>query len=440
MQNNSSRWLILSHAFNMDGRAASLTVTDKIPYLLDAGVELVVISGVTGKRDLRFPHYQLLPWGPSGLRFDFRHFIVTRYGRGWIYRLLTPLVSILLFPFTVIERILFGLSSQSSWAIPATIFGWWLIRRKKIDLIYSSGGAWSAHLAAYWLKRITGVKWIAEIHDPMVMRVTSDDDGSAPRNNREDSFFQLLEKRVCTSADLVWWFTQGALFYAKKRNPELSDKGFVIYPGANPPDIYFVQGIDHFYGEYLNLGHFGSLADDRSLQPLLEVLPEFFRQQPHAKSKIRINIFGGMLDKTSKQSIDRLALQDNVISHGRIEQDPVTKESGRIRVAKFMRQQDVLLLMHGNYEACSEYIPSKMYDYFWSNRPIFGVTYKNPDLDNLLLVRNAYLAKTYDPDSVLLELNRLWFDWVDKKLPNNNSLPITPKDAVQQILSRIELL
>jgi hypothetical protein len=147
-----------------------------------------------------------------------------------------------------------------------------------------------------------------------------------------------------------------------------------------------------------------------------------------------------MLDKTSKQSIDRLALQDNVISHGRIEQDPVTKESGRIRVAKYMRQQDVLLLMHGNYEACSEYIPSKMYDYFWSNRPIFGVTYKNPDLDNLLLVRNAYLAKTYDPDSVLLELNRLWFDWVDKKLPNNNSLPITPKDAVQQILSRIELL
>jgi hypothetical protein len=147
-----------------------------------------------------------------------------------------------------------------------------------------------------------------------------------------------------------------------------------------------------------------------------------------------------MLDKTSKQSIERLALQDNVISHGRIEQDPVTKESGRIRVAKYMRQQDVLLLMHGNYEACSEYIPSKMYDYFWSNRPIFGVTYKNPDLDNLLLVRNAYLAKTYDPDSVLLELNRLWFDWVDKKLPNNNSLPITPKDAVQQILSRIELL
>ena len=25
-----SKWLIISHAFNMDGRAASLTITDKI--------------------------------------------------------------------------------------------------------------------------------------------------------------------------------------------------------------------------------------------------------------------------------------------------------------------------------------------------------------------------------------------------------------------------
>ena len=38
------RWLILSHAFNMDGRAASQTITDKIPYFLEAGIELTVFS------------------------------------------------------------------------------------------------------------------------------------------------------------------------------------------------------------------------------------------------------------------------------------------------------------------------------------------------------------------------------------------------------------
>jgi hypothetical protein len=38
------RWLILSHAYNVDGRAESLTITDKISYLLDAGIEPVVLS------------------------------------------------------------------------------------------------------------------------------------------------------------------------------------------------------------------------------------------------------------------------------------------------------------------------------------------------------------------------------------------------------------
>ena len=50
-------WLILSHCFNMDGRAASQTITDKIPYLIDAGIKLHVLSAVTGKKDNR-PRYQ----------------------------------------------------------------------------------------------------------------------------------------------------------------------------------------------------------------------------------------------------------------------------------------------------------------------------------------------------------------------------------------------
>ena len=42
------RWLILSHGFNMDGRAASQTITDKIPHLLGAGIQLHVLSAITG--------------------------------------------------------------------------------------------------------------------------------------------------------------------------------------------------------------------------------------------------------------------------------------------------------------------------------------------------------------------------------------------------------
>jgi hypothetical protein len=219
----SQKWLIISHAFNMDGRAASLTVTDKIPYLLELGIQPIVLSAITGDKDQRFPHFQLMPWGPSGFRFDFRHYIARKYGRGLIYTVITPLVSILLLPFTILERVLMGFSSQSSWTLPVALKGIQLVRQGKVDVVYSTAGAWSASYAAWGIKKITGVKWIAEIHDPMVIRDNPTDDGIAPRKTRDKRFQQKLEQLICQDADHIWWFTQGALDYAKHRHPELGN-------------------------------------------------------------------------------------------------------------------------------------------------------------------------------------------------------------------------
>ena len=99
------RCLILSHAFNMYGRAASHTVTDKLEYLRASGWELYVLSAVTGERDKVLLHRQLLPWGASGLRFDLRHWLAARVGRGSAYKLLLALVSVPLLPFIVIEKV-----------------------------------------------------------------------------------------------------------------------------------------------------------------------------------------------------------------------------------------------------------------------------------------------------------------------------------------------
>ena len=141
----------------MDGRAASLTVTDKIPYLLKEGIQLHVLSAITGSKDTRFPHQQLIAWGPAAFRFDFRHWFANRFGRNIAYKIITPLVSAILAPFILIEKLLFGYSSQWSWAFPAYFNGLKLINEGKVNLVYSSGGAWSAHLAGLWLKKKTKI-------------------------------------------------------------------------------------------------------------------------------------------------------------------------------------------------------------------------------------------------------------------------------------------
>ena len=437
---NKKRWLILAHGFNMDGRAASLTVTDKIPYLLEAGIEPIVFSAITGIKDQRFPHYQFLAWGPSGFRFDFRHWVANKFGRGLFYKVTTRTISLLLTPLIAIEKLCLGYSSQWSWALPAFIHGWRLIKAGKVDMVYSSGGAWSAHLAGIWLKKVTGIELISEVHDPLVIRKSPNDQGFEIPKNRDARFRHALEGQLCKYSDYLWWLTEGALHYAKVRNSNLNTAGnahgFVVMPGAEPPGASNAK-TRHQYSQHLNLCHFGSLAKDRSLSVVLKALDVLLRKHPEARSIIRIHAYGAPLDVLTMKCVEDLGFGDVLVAHGRLEQDPVSGQSGRERVAEKMQQADVLILLHGKGEECAEYIPSKLYDYLWAERPIWAVTHRNPQLNEMLGTRNNYLSASDDESGIAMTLEKIWLDWQQKKLNQVTGTPIGVGQAVQKILETI---
>ena len=442
-QVQKKHWLILSHGFNMDGRASSQTITDKIPYFLDAGIKPIVLSAITGKKDDRFQHKQFLAWGPAAFRFDFRHWIANKYGRGFLYKLLTRTVSILLAPLIGLEKLSLGYSSQWSWAMPAFMHGLRLIRQKKVNLIFSTGGSWSAHLAGLWLKKRTGLPWIAEIHDPLVIRKDPNDQGFNKPKNRDAQFRQYLEKQICKYADLVWWFTDGALHYAKVRNVNLNAsndaRGIVVIPGAEPP-VNKSSASLHAYGNKLNLCHFGSLAKDRSLSTILLAVFALIKKYPEAREAIQIHAYGAPLDELSKQAIESFSCQDLFLAHGRLEMDHKTSKSGRERVIEKMQIADVLILLHGDDEWCAEYIPSKYYEYLWTGRPIWAITHRNVQLDEMIQERGGYLSHSGDLEGINMALERIWLDWSGKKLLRPQWMPIGVDQAVATILKNVETL
>ena len=425
----------------MDGRASSQTITDKIPYFLEAGIKPVIFSAITGIKDERFPHKQFLAWGPAAFRFDFRHWIANQYGRGFLYKLLTRTVSILLAPLIGLEKLCLGYSSQWSWAMPAFMHGWRLIGQDKINLIYSTGGAWSAHLAGLWLKKVTGLPWIAEIHDPLVIRKNPNDQGFEKPKNRDAQFRQYLERQICRHADLVWWFTDGALHYAKIRNSNLNTKnnahGFMVLPGAKPPGGFEIAQA-HSYSDKLNLCHFGSLANDRSLSTILNALATLLKKYPQAREYIRVHAYGAPLDLLTVEAIEQFNFQDVLLAHGRLEKDPVTGMSGRERVVVKMQAADILILLHGHDEWCAEYIPSKFYEYLWAGRPIWGITHRNPQLDQMLEERGAYLSHEGDLEGISMALERIWLDWQQKCLVVPVGVQIGVDQAAYKILSEIQ--
>jgi hypothetical protein len=136
-------------------------------------------------------------------------------------------------------------------------------------------------------------------------------------------------------------------------------------------------------GEFV-IGHFGSLSPTRHLGPAIAALEMLVQQRPEIRAFLRLDLYGGPLDPVSAGLLSASTIGALVRHHGRIEQDPVTGLSGRDQILQRMRSSDLLLLLHGEDAICSEYIPSKIYEYLWMQRPIVAVVHSNTQLADML--------------------------------------------------------
>ncbi|MBU0730874.1 MAG: hypothetical protein KKE17_01540, partial [Proteobacteria bacterium] len=286
MENTENKcWFILAHCFNMDGRAASQTITDRIPYFLEKGISPVVLSAPTGRRDHRFPHYQVFSAFPSGLLFEGRHIISRKFKTKITQKILKSLLTLVLLPFYLLEVLIIHFDSQWSWFISAAVKGCGIVRKHKPGLLYSTAGPPSTHLAAFLLKKIYGLPWLAEIHDPLIY-------DKEPRKLQYHYFKKWLEGIICRHADAVIYFTDRALECAQQRN-NFKCKGHVLRPGAEPPAFSEVQYLKR---DTIHFGHFGSLAANRNLKMFFQAIFELVEENPPWQDFICVDIYGAELD------------------------------------------------------------------------------------------------------------------------------------------------
>ncbi len=419
-------WLVLSHGFNMDGRAASQTITDKIPHLLDQGIEPVVVSAITGKKDEVIEHHQVLPAGPVALRFDLRHYLKQRISSRFRYRAVMTVISLLLLPFMLMEKLFIRIETHWSWAITAYFTAARIIRKRKPALVYSTGGAYTAHLAGYWLKRRFGLPWIAEIHDPMIFP-------GLTKSGMRIRFSGWLEGKICKHADVVWWFTEEALARARARHPELGARGHCIIPGANAPNFLRAP---YRRGKHLVIAHFGSLAETRNLEIFLLGLRSVLEKNPQWAEHIRLHLYGGGIDPVSARALRDFPHAGMIEQLGRLETDPKTGESGRDQVLKRMNAADCLLLLHGTVPFCEEYIPSKMYEYLWTQRPILALVWHNPQMERMLRELGHWAVKADNPDLIASALEQLHSRWMRDDL-RDSGIPsaYTTEAATRRIIA-----
>ncbi len=428
---NAEKWLIIAHCFNMDGRAASQTITDKIPFLMKKGIEPVVISAPTGTKDKNFIHSQIISPAPSGLIFEMRKILEKHFQKGILLQFLKALVSIFLFPFLIFEKIFINLDSHWSWFITASIRGVFIIKKHRPKLIYSSAGPSSSHLTGLILNKLFKLPWIAEIHDPLIS-----ESKIVKKRYQRYIFHRWLEKIILKNACAIIYFTIKACENAKKRigNP---NNVHLLRPGANPPET---SSISYHKREKIHFGHFGSLSSDRNLYNFMEALSYVFKKEPYLKNKVVLDIYGTKLDPVSRKAVRKFSLDDVVCEHGRLEFDFLTGKSGRQQVFEKMYITDVLVLIHGRSNISYEYIPSKFYEYQLTTRPIIGLTSQNSELASILNSFGYTVVHPADKKKIETILKGLISEWENDQLPEYNQVSFfSVENTVDKIMELSEL-
>ena len=428
MKNRSKNWLILAHCFNMDGRAASQTITDKIPFLMEKGISPIVVSAPTGKKDKDFVHHQVFSPAPSGINFEVRKKIEQKYGKNKRSEFFKALVTIFCAPFLLFEKLIIDLDSHWSWFITAGLKSGALIRKYKPDVIYSTAGPSSTHFTGYLLKKVSHIPWIAEIHDPLIP-------ASGRLKCQRQVFHRWLEKIIFRNADAVFYFTENACNNARNRT-QIFHNSHVLRPGATPPQI---SGISYKKTGKIHFGHFGSLASGRNMSKLIKALHRIFEKEPFLRGKVILDVYGMPLDAQSKKTVTQLSLTDTVREHGRLEYDPVTKKTGRLQVFEKMHLCDVLLIIHGETDICNEYIPSKTYEYLLTKRPILGVTATESELGQTLLSagHSVVVNNISDIEAAIRKKIHDWEDGQIEKCEGTNSF--TVEDAVTKLVASVNV-
>lgn len=247
----------------------------------------------------------------------------------------------------------------ASWAIS----GWWaglrMIRQYRPQLIWSTYPIASAHLIAARLHRATGLPWIADFRDPMV-----EDD--YPANLRQRASHERIERRAVEHSSACVFVTEGTRrLYVKRYGDQVARKSLVIANGWDERTMSAVtpaiRSAEDTRPMLLHSGFIDpSLRDPR---PFFEAISELLQEKLLTPQQLQVVLRG----PSSDTFLNELIAKHSIASIVRIE-PPI---SHRDSLAE-MLSADALLVMQASN--ANDQVPAKLYEYFGTRKPIFGLT------------------------------------------------------------------
>ncbi len=310
----------------------------------------------------------------------------------WLKKMISTVSDLLEFPDKDVTMLPF-----------AVLRGWRIIRKHKIDLIYTSSPPHSLHLSGALLKKITGARLVVDFRDPWARSPWHDEIRvSSKMERRKHRWIQKLERWVVESADRVVFVSQQMCddfiaFYADLP----ADKFRVFYNGYDPDNIL---PADHRVPDRqarqtapVTIVHTGTLYKRRDPMPLVQALHQLITEKPHLKNRVKLKFIGGITEELAHipNRVKELQLEDMVEFLPQVSY----RESFRC-----MMEGDILMLLQ---PVTRLQIPGKFYDYICFEKPILAIGEKESAVESLVKDKFGFFADYSDAEDLKKTLCQL---------------------------------
>lgn len=287
---------------------------------------------------------------------------------------------------------------QILWMPGALKLGREIMRREKIDVIFSTSGPVTNHLVARKLASEFSCKWVADFRDPWTQNMHTS--GIAWREKWE----QRMEEQVMADADAVTTVTATFATNFLKKHKQRIKRMELIYNGFDQADF---EGLEPSYevpGKF-HAVYAGILYQKRNPRLLLQAIRELI-DEGEVNQKDLLLSFAGVFDypgySENRDCLEALGLGDNVRLLGNL---PHKQALG------LMKGADALLLIGDVSADAGAYIPGKLYEYMGIGNPILAL---NKPGEATEIIKNFRLGQVADPEQkdavkqAYLELYKEW--------------------------------
>ena len=249
---------------------------------------------------------------------------------------------------------------ETAWLVPAVLRGLREIRQTGTRHLMTTGPPFTCHLVGLVLKRLTGVRWIADFRDPWSLCHKF----PVFRNGVTDRIESRLIAAVMRHADVILSVTDAMTVEAKNEHAGVPKERFHTLMSGFDPDDFSGIAWSRPYPDPVIFSYFGTFYHGRTPEPFLGALKSLLDDGSLKPRDIRVRFVGqvGFADgQPVVEMLRNLGMESLVSLHA-----PVP----RLEALKQTLESHVVLVLDERHPV---QIPLKLYDAMAAGVTVFNV-------------------------------------------------------------------